>query len=176
MFGQNIVMQKKPINCAISVKADGSDSIQDIKIKIAETFGGTLKKEDISIYFGPNERRIGKQFLGDPSVEEAVLKLKDFSVLGWLERFPHWCLSIKLMPAAPPAPGVATFKAAAMAEGKDPDQAVNEARQKGEIPALSELPSPWGPKAYEPTEGDKLLGPAKFPTAFNPLSDTPMVA
>ena len=35
MFGQNIVMQKKPINCAISVKADGSDSIQDIKIKIA---------------------------------------------------------------------------------------------------------------------------------------------
>ena len=45
-------------------------------------------------------------------------------------RFPHWSLSIKLMPAAPPAPGVATFKAAAMAEGKDPDQAVNEARQK----------------------------------------------
>ena len=53
-----------------------------------ETFGGTLKKEDISIYFGPNERRIGKQFLGDPSVEEAVLKLKDFSVLSWLERWP----------------------------------------------------------------------------------------
>ena len=47
---------------------------------------------------------------------------------------------------------------------------------QGEIPALSELPSPWGPKAYEPTEGDKMLGPAKFPTAFNPLSDTPMVA
>ena len=35
MFGQNIVMQKKPVNCAISVKADGSDSIQDIKTKIA---------------------------------------------------------------------------------------------------------------------------------------------
>ena len=35
MFGQNILMQKKPVNCAISVKADGSDSIQDIKIKIA---------------------------------------------------------------------------------------------------------------------------------------------
>ena len=51
-----------------------------------ETFGGTLKKEDIFIYFGPNERRIGKQFLGDPSVEEAALKLSDFSVLGWLER------------------------------------------------------------------------------------------
>ena len=47
---------------------------------------------------------------------------------------------------------------------------------QGEIPALSELPSPWGPKAYEPTEGDKLMGPAKFPTAFNPRSDTPMVA
>lgn len=34
------------------------------------------------------------------------------------------------MPAAPPPPGVATHKAAAMAEGKDPDQAVQEARAK----------------------------------------------
>jgi hypothetical protein len=34
------------------------------------------------------------------------------------------------MPAAPPAPGVATFRAAAMSEGKDPDQAVQEARTK----------------------------------------------
>ena len=46
---------------------------------------------------------------------------------------------------------------------------------QGEIPTLSELPSPWGPKPYVQTEGDKMLAPAKFPTAFNPLSDTPMV-
>ena len=51
-----------------------------------ETFGGNMKKEDIYLYFGPNERRIGTQFLGDPSVQEAALTLSDFSVLGWLER------------------------------------------------------------------------------------------
>ena len=35
MFGQNILQQEKPSECAISVKADGSDSIVDIKKKIA---------------------------------------------------------------------------------------------------------------------------------------------
>lgn len=35
MFGQNILQQGKPFECAISVKADGSDSIVDIKEKIA---------------------------------------------------------------------------------------------------------------------------------------------
>ena len=34
------------------------------------------------------------------------------------------------MPAAPPAPGVAIKKAAALAEGKDPEKAVQEARAK----------------------------------------------
>ena len=51
-----------------------------------DTFGGTLTSDDINIYFGPNERRIGKQFLGDPTVDEAALKLAEFSVLGWIER------------------------------------------------------------------------------------------
>ena len=50
--------------------------------------------------------------------------------LALWRRFPHWCLGVKLMPAAPLPPGVATHKAAAMAEGKDPDQAVQEARAK----------------------------------------------
>lgn len=35
MFGQNITMQGNPVECAISVKADGSDSVQDMKTKIA---------------------------------------------------------------------------------------------------------------------------------------------
>lgn len=51
-----------------------------------ETYGGKLTSDDINIYFGPNERRIGKQFEGDPTVDEAALKLADFSVLGWIER------------------------------------------------------------------------------------------
>lgn len=95
-----------------------------------ESFGGSMTKDQIMVYFGPNERRIGKQFLGDPTVDEAALKLSDFTMLAWLERFPNWKLGVKLMPGAPPAPGVATHKAAAIAEGKDPDQAVQEARLK----------------------------------------------
>ena len=51
-----------------------------------EIYGGKLTSDDINIYFGPNERRIGKQFEGDPTVDEAALKLADFSVLGWIER------------------------------------------------------------------------------------------
>ena len=35
MFGQNILQQGKPFECAISIRADGSDSILDIKKKIA---------------------------------------------------------------------------------------------------------------------------------------------
>ena len=135
---------------------------------------------------------MGKQFLGDPSVDEAAVKLSQFSMLAWLQRFPHWHLGARLMPPAPPAPGVhwhactlahacmtcssimrlsrrsndmhkvcqqpgpdnhvcpysraqsynvscagvATFRAAAMAEGKDPDKAVQEARAK----VLASLP------------------------------------
>ena len=43
------------------------------------------------IYFGPNERMIGRQFQGDPTVDEATQQLREFSVLGWLERY--WKLS-----------------------------------------------------------------------------------
>ena len=35
MFGQNILMQKKAVEGVITVKADGSDSIQELKTKIA---------------------------------------------------------------------------------------------------------------------------------------------
>ena len=43
------------------------------------------------IYFGPNERMVGRQFQGDPTVDEATQQLREFSVLGWLERY--WKLS-----------------------------------------------------------------------------------
>ena len=42
---------------------------------------------------------------------------------------------------------------------------------QGEIPALSELPSPWGPQKYMPTERDVEHYPVKFPKGFSPLSD-----
>ena len=68
-------------------------------------FNGKVKKDLLLLYFGPNERRVGKQFLGDPSVDEAALKMSQFSILPWLQRFPHWRLGVRLMPPAPPAPG-----------------------------------------------------------------------
>ena len=49
------------------------------------------------------------------------------------------------MPAAPPAPGVATFKAAALAEGKDPEQAVNEARTKVQQICTDIIQRGWEP-------------------------------
>ena len=85
-----------------------------------KTFGGNLTRDDVLIYFGPNERRIGKQYLGDPTVDEATQKLGDFSVLAWLERYAisgcptrlrnvsltclvaGWPVSANLLPHHPP--------------------------------------------------------------------------
>lgn len=89
-----------------------------------------MTSDQLMLFFGPNERQLGKQFLDDPRVDESKLKLSQFSVLDWLKRFPHWHLGVRLMPAPPPPPGVATFRAAAISEGKDPDKAVQEARTK----------------------------------------------
>ena len=67
---------------------------------------------------------------GDPNVNEAALTLAPFSVITWLKQFSEWSMTARLMPTAPPPPGVAIRKAAALAEGKDPDTAVAEARAK----------------------------------------------
>lgn len=105
-------------------------SVEEGNVVLQEAFGGKVTKDQLLLYFGPNERRIGRHYRGDPTVDESKQTLSQFSVLGWLQRFPHWRLGVRLLPAAPPAPGVATFRAAAMSEGKDPDQAVQEARSK----------------------------------------------
>lgn len=99
-----------------------------------------MEAENLQLYFGPNDRKIGRQFEGDPNVDEKTLPLAGFSVLPWLQRFPDWRLGVKLIPAMPPAPGVAIKKAAALAEGKDPDKAVQEARAK--VCPLEQHPSP----------------------------------
>ena len=93
-------------------------------------FAGKVTADQLLLYFGPNERKMGKQFTADPSMDDRKLTLKDFSCLPWLERFPHWHLGVKLLPATPPPPGVAATAAAAMSEGKDVDKAIAEARQK----------------------------------------------
>lgn len=95
-----------------------------------------MTPDKIFLYFGPNDKKIGRQFEGDPNVDEEELTLAKFSVLPWLDRFASWHLGAKLMPPAPPPPGVAIKKAAALAEGKDPEKAVQEARAKVWQPAL----------------------------------------
>lgn len=89
-----------------------------------------MSADHLQLYFGPNDRKIGRQFENDPNVAEDIQTLAEYSILPWLQRFPSWRLGVKLIPGAPPAPGVAIKKAAALAEGKDPDKAVQEARSK----------------------------------------------
>ena len=98
--------------------------------------GGKLTAEHIHLSFGPSDKYIGKQFQGDPNVDEAKLTLAPFSIITWLKQFPQWSITARLMPAAPPPPGVAIRKAAALAEGKDPDKAVTEARAKVTLRAI----------------------------------------
>lgn len=42
---------------------------------------------------------------------------------------------------------------------------------QGEIPTLTELSAPWGPKPYKATEADAARAPAKFAADFSPLKD-----
>lgn len=159
----------------IRVKKDGSESIYEVKKRIAEAAGGDITADDLLLSFGPNERKIGKQFKGDPTIDETKFHLSQFSVLSWIERFPTWTLSAKLLPSPPPPPGVAIKQAAAMAEQKDPERAVQDGRARGEIPKINDLPAPWGPKPYiQPPEEDLLRSgylPARYPPTSSPLID-----
>lgn len=156
----------------ISVAADGSDNIQTVKRLIAEAAGGSITADDILLTFGPNDRKLGRQYEADPTVDESKLLLKQYSILSWLERFPHWFLSARLLPPTPPPPGVAIQRAAAIAEQKDPEKAIQDARSKGEIPKINELPAPWGPKPVPQQSEDSLISsgymPARYPDTSSP--------
>ena len=89
-----------------------------------------MTPDRLMLFFGPNARRMGSQYFGDPAGEDTVLRLGDFSALEWLTRFPQWRLGARMLPEAPLPPGVAEHRAAALAERKDPDKAVQEARTK----------------------------------------------
>ncbi len=167
LFGESIVERNGKHHVReIKVASDGSDSILDIKKRLAVrtarcqgptalpgmweaqaavthatfslvvlqvAFGGKVSSDDFRLSFGPNDRKIGQQYRSDPSVDESQLKLQQFSVLSWLDKFPHWHLTARPIQQTPPPPGVAIKKAAASAEGKDPEKAVIEARTKVRI-------------------------------------------
>ena len=154
MFGDNIIGSGGDSAVRrIMLKKDGSETLLAVKGKAAvglarlrklgeatqlllrgataqAAFGGAVVPERLSLFFGPNARRMGSQYVGDPAGEDSTLCLTDFSVLAWLARFPQWRLGVRMLPEAPPPPGVAEHRAAALAEKKDPDKAVQEARAK----------------------------------------------
>ena len=57
--------------------------------------GGKLTAEHIYLCFGPSDVFIGKQFKGDPNVDDAALTLAQFSVLKWIKQFPSWGLTVR---------------------------------------------------------------------------------
>jgi len=204
VFGSSKMSDNESYSFKVEVNRDGSDSIFDVKQLVADAAGGNIAPGDLLLTFGPNDRKIGKQYKGDPTVDERKLRLSDFSVLSWLQRFPHWTLLARLLPGAPPPPGkyenplpfasqtvfsntiisqmilflltgVAIKQAAALAEQKDPDRAIQDGRAKGEIPKISDLPAPWGPKPYIAPPEQQLVQsgylPAKYPEGSSPLVD-----
>jgi len=104
-FGDNRSATSDAYKLHIKVKKDGSDSVFAVKDLIASAAGGSITASDLLLSFGPNDRKIGKQYQGDPTVDESKLHLSSYSVLAWIERFPGWSLSARLLPAAPVPPG-----------------------------------------------------------------------
>ncbi|KAL4435025.1 hypothetical protein ABPG77_003850 [Micractinium sp. CCAP 211/92] len=157
------------------VDAMPDDSVLDLKQRVAAAAGGAVTADDLLLEFGPNDRRLGRQYAKDPSVDESQLKLSQYSLLAWLERFPHWKVTVRLLPPTPLPPGVAIHRAAATAEQKNPDQAVADARARGEIPKISDLPAPWGPQplVQPPREELDKAGylPPRYPEEWSPLKD-----
>jgi hypothetical protein len=174
-FGNTIRSDADIEQHIIKVAADGTDSIRHVKELIATAAGGKITPDDILLSFPSNDRKLGKQYLKDPTVDESTLLLNQFSILPWLERFPNWSLSARLLPPPPPPPGVAIQRAAAVAEQKDPERAIQDARAKGDIPKINDLPSPWGPKEAVQPPREALVSngylPAKFPDEYSPLVD-----
>jgi len=100
--------------------------------------------EKIMLSFGPQAKPLGAKYEGDPRGREDERKVGDYSVLDWVERFPHWGLTVKFLPAKPPPPGEAAVRAAAIAEERDPEEMLQESREKGDVAKLEDLPPPWG--------------------------------
>lgn len=144
-FGELVGSESDYKLCQIVVHSDGSDTIYEVKQKIAAAVGGNFNAEDLMIFFNTNTTKMGKQvasadaticpanntvlsfpaanllpiclpggtsrpclslqFQNDPRVNEHDVHLSQFNILEWLERFPHWHLSAKLLPPTPPPPG-----------------------------------------------------------------------
>ena len=143
---------------AYSVDVSPSDTVRALKDRIAGVISSAeVDPEALALSFGPSERVIGKRFRGDPLVDEDSTLVGQYSFLQWLEQFPHWCLTVSMAKDTPPPPGVAIKKAAASAEGEDPDLAVQQAYASGELLRPEELPAPWGDKGTDVYKRDAMI-------------------
>ena len=109
-----------------------------------------MPPEKIKLSFGPSAKPIGAQYVGDPTVDEGKVRMDAYSVLDWIERFPHWALYVKFLPDTPPPPGEAAVRAAAVAEGRDAEEMLKEAREKVRPAAFPGLPAVWAPTPADP--------------------------
>lgn len=90
-FGQ--LVREGGVAQELEVEALPTDSVRQLKEKVAAAAGGAITADDLLLAFGPNDRKIGRQYARDPTVDESKLLLSQFSLLAWIERFPHWRLS-----------------------------------------------------------------------------------
>ena len=159
-FGQRVQgSEGKNATRTLELDVEGKDSVFEVKQRIAVStgpaehtaaqtliavtlcrsaswqaaFGNKVAPAQLLLYFGPNEAVLGQQYEGDPAVDEHSLLLSEYSCLAWLQKFPHWHLSVRFVPPTPLPPGVAAHRAAALSEGKDPDVAVRDARNKARL-------------------------------------------
>jgi hypothetical protein len=77
----------------LEVDVEPSDTVLQLKQKIATAAGGTVAAADLLLCFGPNDRKIGRQYVNDPTLDENKVKVQQYSILGWIQRFPHWALT-----------------------------------------------------------------------------------
>merc|ERR1711988_1037904 len=158
----SVKAQDGDLYLSVSVAADGSDSVADLKQKISDPLYNALSADEIKVMFGPCDVYIGKEFQGDPYVDEKAVLLKHYSFLSWIERFPDWYLTVRALGPTPPPPGVAEVMAA------------STVKEEGKLPLLQDLPKPWGSKPVEKVPRSKLVSLKKMPAEY-PASSQPSV-
>lgn len=85
-FGSFVQDESEYQRLTITVKADGSDTLLEVKQKIAAAAGGSVTADDLLLYFAGNDTKMGRQFVNDPCYNEKEIRLSQFNALPWLER------------------------------------------------------------------------------------------
>lgn len=93
-FGESLLYPSNTVQ-QLEVEAQPGDTVLELKQRVAAAAGGAVTADDLLLMFGPIDHKMGRQYQRDPTVDESKVKLEQYSVLAWLERFPHWTLTGK---------------------------------------------------------------------------------